>query len=79
MKADLQNQNNLTRESLIKLHDMMLEKLNYMESVNAPRADIRRFTEQYYVVRELLRSYFDFDSTGGNNELMVACVIGDKY
>jgi hypothetical protein len=78
-KSELQNQNNLTRDSLIKLHNMMEEKLKAMESINAPRPDARRFTNQYYVVKELLRNYFDFDSTGGNSELMIACKIGDRY
>ena len=78
-KSDLQNQNNLTRDSLIKLHNMMEEKLKDMESINAPRPDVRRFSNQYYVVKELLRNYFYFDSTGGNNEIMIACKIGDKY
>ena len=78
-KSDLQNQNNLTRDSLIKLHNMMEEKLKDMESINAPGPDVRRFANQYYVVKELLRNYFDFDSTGGNSEIMIACKIGDKY
>jgi len=78
-KSDLQNQNNLTRDSLIKLHNMMEEKLKDMESINAPRPDVRRFANQYYIVKELLRNYFDFDSTGGNSEIMIACKIGDKY
>jgi TATA-binding protein-associated factor Taf7 len=78
-KSELQNQNNLIIDSLIKLHNMMEEKLKDMESINAPRPDVRRFTNQYYVVKELLRNYFDFDSTGGNSEIMIACKIGDKY
>ena len=78
-KSDLQNQNNLAKYSLIKLHNMMEEKLKDMESINAPRPDVRRFANQYYFVKELLRNYFDFDSTGGNSEIMIACKIGDKY
>lgn len=67
------------RDSLIKLHNMMEEKLKDMESINAPRPDVRRFANQYFFVKELLRNYFDFDSTGGNSEIMIACKIGDKY
>jgi len=75
----LVNQNNLVKIELKRLYDMLGDKLNHMEKNNVSRPDIRRVANQYYEVQHLLRNYFDLDGTGGNNEIEIACKIGDKY
>ncbi len=75
---NLEKQNNRVKEELITLYKMLETKLEQMNGVSE-RYEIRRVDEQMPHVKNILRSYFDFDQTGNNKEIEVACKIADKY
>lgn len=72
------DQYELVKSNLIELYNMLINKLKYMESINAPRPDIRKIIEQIDVLKAMLRGSFDFD-VSGNDAIFVACKLGDKY
>jgi len=78
-QMELENQHNKTKIELTRLYEMLSLKIIEMESVKAPRPNIRRMINQEMAVKTILENYFNFHNANQNNEIEIACKIGDKY
>lgn len=75
----LEDQNNIVKNEIEKLHYMFSEKINVMEQMNAPCSEIRRLIDRRSELENILANYYDFYNSNTPNQLEIACKIGDKY
>ena len=76
---ELENQYNLVKSEMIKLHDMLTKKVEEMEALNTSRFQVRSVEAQLCYVNTILKNYFDFFDCNQNNEILIACKLGDNY
>lgn len=76
----LEEQNKIVKKELLKLYDMLSNKILEMEKANAPRFEIRKVIGRRSEVQNILEIHYNFHNNPNiPNQLEITCKIGDKY